>query len=129
MAPLKTTNAPRGTIRGASQQNYVTFTIRAVPLPQDLIQFILDNVHTLKALQQGRKDQPVGDGEQEYDVGGTMLRRPEVKPEQFWEALREKCEAVGGEWAEVVDRIWAFGPQRVGGCILVDKRKTGTHQS
>lgn len=36
---------------------------------------------------------------------------------------------LGGEWADVVDRVWAFGPQRVGSCMLIDSRPGVTSTS
>jgi ribosome assembly protein 1 len=52
MAPPKTPSAPRGTIKGTAAHDLINFTIRAVPLPQDILHFILDNIVTLKKLQQ-----------------------------------------------------------------------------
>jgi ribosome assembly protein 1 len=128
MAPTKTSNAPRGTIKGASTQNFVSFVIRASPIPAPLLEFILDNVATLKKLQHSRKGRQEGEGEEEEeenvpDKYGDIIRKPSVKPEQFWESLQKKCKEVGGEWEGITEKIWAFGPQRAGGCILIDARK------
>ncbi|KAF7768579.1 hypothetical protein Agabi119p4_7822 [Agaricus bisporus var. burnettii] len=54
------------------------------------------------------------------------MRNPSVKPEQFWDALQDKCKEVGGEWEGITDKVWAFGPQRAGGCLLIDARKPKT---
>ncbi|KII86678.1 hypothetical protein PLICRDRAFT_264227 [Plicaturopsis crispa FD-325 SS-3] len=134
MAAPKTPNAPRGTIRGSDSHNLVTFTIRAVPLPETILQFILDNIITLKKLQQERKGGREGEvddeGEEEgVNVHGDIMRKPTVKPEQFWAALQDKCKEAGGEWTGLVDRIWAFGPQNAGGSLLVDARNTSTPYS
>lgn len=51
MAPTKTPGAPRGTIKGTSSQNVVKFTLRAVPLPSPILQYILENADILKRLQ------------------------------------------------------------------------------
>jgi ribosome assembly protein 1 len=132
MAPPRTFNAPRGTIRGTTSQNHVRFTIRTVPLPKDILEFILDNIAPLKLLQlegdSGRSHIPA-DGDVEFDVHDDMFRRPSVKPEQFWDALTEKCNLSGGQWEGLTDKIWAFGPQKAGGCVLVDARNTSTPQS
>ena len=45
-----------------------------------------------------------------------------MKMEEFWTSLAEKCKAAGGEWADIVENIWAFGPQRMGTCLLIDAR-------
>ncbi len=137
MAPTKTPNVPRGTIRGASSNNVVNFSIRAVPLPRVILDFLLDNILTLKKLQQERKaketdksaehtHEPEDDVELDIagvDTQGDLYRKPTVKPEQFWNVLQEKCKEAGPEWSGQIDRIWAFGPHRAGGCVLIDTRR------
>jgi ribosome assembly protein 1 len=129
MAPTKTSGATRGTIKGASTQNIVSFTIRASPIPTPLLEFILDNAATVKKLLHDRNTQQEGkpeDREEEEtmaDQYGDVMRKPSVKPEQFWDALQDKCKEVGGEWEGIIDKVWAFGPQRAGGCLLIDARK------
>ncbi|KIL67943.1 hypothetical protein M378DRAFT_9192 [Amanita muscaria Koide BX008] len=139
MAPSKTPNAPRGTIRGASSHSVVVFTIRAVPLPRTILDFLLDNILILKKLQLERKvkvtnknaeqhREPEKNSEEELfkedvDHQGDFYRKPTVKPEEFWEALQEKCKNAGPDWEDIADKIWAFGPHRAGGCILIDARK------
>ncbi|KAF8644511.1 hypothetical protein AX16_008388 [Volvariella volvacea WC 439] len=140
MAPVKTPGAPRGTIRGAISHNVVQFTIRAVPLPAPILEFVLDNLDVIKRLQNERQSerasaqepdgekqegegQEEGTRQEEDDVYGDVVRKPTVKPDQFWAALQDKCKEVGGDWVSVTDRIWAFGPQRAGGCLLIDGRK------
>ncbi|KAJ6509004.1 translation elongation factor 2 [Mycena sanguinolenta] len=131
MAPTKTPNAPRGSIKGVSSQSIVTFTIRASPLPRIILDFVLNNLATLKILQHDRKGADSDDVDAEGDldsstIDGNIMRQPTVKPEQFWDALREKCQEAGGEWTDITDRVWAFGPQNAGGCILVDSRNSNS---
>jgi ribosome assembly protein 1 len=135
MAPPKTPNAARGTIHGASSHNIVTFSIRSSPLPQVILDFILQNLVTLKNLQLERKggdaavDDTEIDAEDGSNIDGNIVRKPSVQPEQFWDALRGKCQEAGGEWADIVERIWAFGPQNAGGCILIDARNSNSGHS
>jgi ribosome assembly protein 1 len=172
MAPPKIANAPRGTVQGSSVHNLVNFTIRAVPLPEDILGFVMDNLSVLRRLQRERstrdeqtkaslmtennhalsssteedaKQMPRGeettltnvdegaveDAEDELgeDVQADVVRVPTVKPETFWAGLEEKCLAAGGEWANVADKVWAFGPQGAGGCLLIDARKGGVRNS
>ncbi|KAJ7644279.1 P-loop containing nucleoside triphosphate hydrolase protein [Roridomyces roridus] len=124
MAPPKTPNATRGTVHAASSQNIVAFTIRASPLPSIILDFILQNLALLKNLQHGGdasvdQDSDIG----ESNIDGTIVRKPSVKPEEFWDALRGKCQEAGGEWVDAAECIMAFGPQNAGGCILIDARK------
>lgn len=139
MAPTKTPNAPRGTIHGFSSSNIVRFTIRASPLPQTILDFVLQNVSILKKLQNERRAKDSAetqDGEsvegqevEGHEDHGDVVRKPSVGPEQFWNALQDVCKNAGGEWTDVTERIWAFGPQQAGGCLLIDSRKSETHFS
>ncbi|THV03832.1 P-loop containing nucleoside triphosphate hydrolase protein [Dendrothele bispora CBS 962.96] len=136
MAPPKTASSPRGTIKGSSAQGIVNFTIRASPLPRLILEFILKNALILKKLVQERRG---GDGgETEYEQAddlaanndrGDIIQKSDVKPDQFWSELERVCKEAGGEWEKVPEKIWAFGPQKVGGCILIDARKSGGVQS
>ncbi|KAJ6557298.1 hypothetical protein DFH09DRAFT_1163674 [Mycena vulgaris] len=125
----------RGTIHGASSQNIVTFTVRASPLPRLILDFILQNLVTLKNLQHERKGGDAAFEDTEIDeedgsnIDGNIVRKPSVKPEQFWDALCGKCREAGGEWTDIAERIWAFGPQNAGGCILVDARNSSSGHS
>ncbi|KAH9480567.1 Ribosome assembly protein 1 [Psilocybe cubensis] len=131
MAPTKTPNAPRGTIRGTSSQKVVSFTIRASPLPPTIMDFILENLTTWKTLQHDRKVKQ-GQSVDEEDAGdnyGDVIRKPTVTPEQFWDAFDQKCKEVGGEWSDAADKTWAFGPQKAGACLLLDARKPKPYSS
>ena len=66
-----------------------------------------------------------GDEADEVDRQGEIIKRPTVRPEEFWTVLQQKCTEAGGEWASVVERLWAFGPQRAGTCVFVDARGDG----
>ncbi|KIK78164.1 hypothetical protein PAXRUDRAFT_17032 [Paxillus rubicundulus Ve08.2h10] len=129
MAPPRTPNAVRGTIKGASYQNLVAFTLRSVPLPENILLFIQHNLTALRAsLQERRSGVCNGIGNfaieaERHEMRGDMLHIPSVRPEQFWDALEEKCKEAGGEWSDIVDSIWGFGPQSAGSCLLIDSRK------
>ncbi|KAH0832197.1 hypothetical protein J3R83DRAFT_13116 [Lanmaoa asiatica] len=132
MAPPKTPGAARGTMKGGSSQNIVTFTLRSAPLPDSILLFIQQNLATLRLLLQERKstDRGTSGGDSNTVIDGdhpgmqgNLVHVPSVKPEQFWVALKEKCLEAGGEWADIVDRIWAFGPHGTGDCLLIDARK------
>lgn len=132
MAPTKTPNAPRGTIRGTSSNQVVSFTIRASPLPSKILNFVLDNMTTWKTLQHDRKvaqGQSTDEEEEVTDNYGDVVRKPTVAPEQFWDAFSKVCKEAGSEWVDVADRIWAFGPQRAGACLLIDSRKPKPYAS
>lgn len=131
MPPPKSPNVTRGTVKGASSQNLVSFTIRAAPLPHTIHQFILQNLAVLRVLLQERRaadGNTLGEIVSPIEGGRTGMQddifySPSVKPERFWDVLEDKCKEAGGEWSGIADRIWAFGPHGTGGCILIDARK------
>ena len=131
MALTKTPNVPRGTIHGSSSLNIVRFTVRASPLPTPILDFILENTAILKKLLNDKKvrDSQASQDKaimEDVDVHGDIVRKPTVSTEQFWTALQNISDDVGGEWRSIVERIWAFGPQGAGGCLLIDSRKSKT---
>ena len=121
MAPPKTAGAKRGTIRGAAAHNLLNFTIRAVPLPQPIFDFVRENLVLLRRMQQERKsseddqestrvDQTDGveheeEDADEMDLQGEVLKRPTVRAEEFWNVFEEKCKGLGAEWADVPEQI------------------------
>jgi ribosome assembly protein 1 len=138
MLPSKATTGPRGTVVASSSQDAVVFTIRAVPIPSSILEFILDNISVLRRLRRDRdmsEDGTIGsdaldiDEDQPVDVQGDVERTPTVKPEHYWTTLQEKCQEAGGDWTNVTDRIWAFGPHGAGGCLLVDSRVSSSPNS
>jgi ribosome assembly protein 1 len=133
MASPKTKDAPRGTIHGSSTNSLVNYTIRAVPLPLPITSFLQANTATMRRIQPDRRNKHA---EKENDVdetdqvaskqltsemGGEESGSREVKPEEFWEALKAVCEGCGREWKGMEERIWAFGPKRVGANLLLDR--------
>jgi ribosome assembly protein 1 len=131
MLPSKATAASRGTVTASSSQAAATFTIRAIPMPPTILEYILDNISVLRRLQRDRdmlEERTLGsealdlEEEQPIDVQGDVERTPTVKPENYWTTLQERCQQVGGDWADLADRIWAFGPHGAGGCLLIDSR-------
>lgn len=149
MAPPKTPNAPRGTIHGSSAHSLAKFTIRAVPLPEEILSFLRDNLLVLKRLQQERKmreqssesseaeqqksssehQQSNDDLEEGVSMYGDVYRKPTVRIEEFWSKLDSLCKKAGPEWQDISERVWAFGPQSAGGCVLVDAREGGPFSS
>jgi len=132
MAAPKTPGAPRGTVHGSSFQNLVTFTIRAIPLPEPVTDFLRSNLTIVKRLLADRTHSLGESSVEEADEAATIgdiLRIPTVHPDQFWDAFQAKCEEGGPDWAGIADNIWAMGPQAAGECLLIDSRKSQERQS
>ena len=128
MPPTRTPNATRGTIRVAGSLDLVKFTIRASPISRIILNFILDNLVILNKLQRDRtagdphadENTANTDYQRELELQGDVVRTSTVEPDQFWTDLQDICQSVGGEWADITGKIMAFGPQRAGGCMLID---------
>ncbi|WWC89559.1 uncharacterized protein L201_004483 [Kwoniella dendrophila CBS 6074] len=123
MAPPKTAGAPRGTINGSILNGLVTFTVRAIPLPPKIIEFLLSQTSTIGSMMVQKRDQ--GDEEEETqeerDAGeATTEQSRKLTPDQFWTELETMFNKAGPDWAGAADRIWSFGPKRMGANVLLD---------
>ncbi|WFD22365.1 Cytoplasmic GTPase/eEF2-like protein (ribosomal biogenesis) [Malassezia equina] len=120
MALPKTSGAPRGTVHGTALQGAVHFTLRVLPLPSRVTDFLVMNGPTIRRMQRrGRHEEdedvqavPTHDNEEDE------VRRVCVR--QFPEAWRHVLQQAGGEWAEWVEAVYAFGPKHVGPNVLLD---------
>ncbi|KAM0756504.1 translation elongation factor 2 [Meredithblackwellia eburnea MCA 4105] len=122
MAPPKTADKPRGTVIGSVQNGLVTFTVRAIPLPEDIVSFLVANASTIKRLQRDRRAGKGEDDVEEIRAAGDSVEEDKlVAPEEFWSKLSELAKAAGKEWVGLVDEIWSFGPRRVGPNVLIDR--------
>jgi ribosome assembly protein 1 len=133
MAPPKTANATRGTIHGTSAHSIVSFKIRAVPLPSKVTEFLQANQSVIKRLERERLQAEtqesliVSNDEEENMIStttaeGDLIQKPTVRAEDFWEALDQLLDKLGGEWKVSGKRIWAFGPNGSGPNLLLDSR-------
>jgi ribosome assembly protein 1 len=144
MAPPKKPELGRGCVLAVSPSKQLTVKVRVVPLPEAVTDFISKNVGTIKRLQSEKRSagdpksdvevtngslettQPVLSGDAAGEVReGNLLSLKAFKQELtriFNEEVKEDREL----WANVVDRITAFGPRRVGPNILVDATTVNT---
>ncbi|KAK0538540.1 Cytoplasmic GTPase/eEF2-like protein (ribosomal biogenesis) [Tilletia horrida] len=144
MPAPKTEGAPRGTVISSVAGGIVKYTVRGVPLPQDVTRFLLANATTIRRLMQDRERRHPGGAATgdatpaatatataggldagEDDIGhdqalGDDGPRATTK-DKFWAELEQLLAKAGPEWAGVADQIWSFGPRRVGANILVDR--------
>ncbi len=134
MRPTKSPLGRRGTFK-TSSHNTVTCTIRAVPMPESITQFLKMNVSSLRLIQRdlGRSSGHIENTIQPYEdsieegltegvsgaADGGLHQMPPIAYEDFWMALEKIMDAAGPEWKSIVPSIWAFGPNRVGPNLLV----------
>ncbi|KAF6222253.1 hypothetical protein HO133_001339 [Letharia lupina] len=141
MSPPKNKDLPRGTVIGVTTSKQVTVRLRVRPLPDAVTEFLLKNAGAIRRLYSERKEQEEGkkrmtaEGENveeqaeadEISVAATGM----LSLLDFREELRSVfAEAKGQEhiWADVVEKIAAFGPRRTGPNLLIDATQDGTCQ-
>ena len=135
MAPPKTANAPRGTMHGSASHSLATFTVRAVPMPAELTEYLQRNQSIIARLERemhdhvnGNQQQVSREDETEEELAvahGELVQKPTVKLEDFWSTFAEVAKKAGGEWERRASHVWAFGPNRIGQNLLLDCRSEG----
>lgn len=122
MAPPKIKDAPRGTIHGSLFDGLVSFTVRAVPLPPAITDFLLTHPATISSLLSQRTDAQDDSDEarEERQTAEGAAETRVLSATEFWKELEGICKKVGGEWVGAADRVWCFGPKRMGANLLLD---------
>ena len=141
MSPPKNKDLPRGTVIGVTPSKYITVRLRVRPLPASVTEFLKKNGRAIRQLYAERKVDDenkrglTDNDEVAYEHGGV----DEITSNDvgllyildFREKLRSAfAEAKGQEsvWANVVEKIAAFGPRRTGPNLLIDVTQEGTCQ-
>ncbi|KAL2826512.1 P-loop containing nucleoside triphosphate hydrolase protein [Aspergillus cavernicola] len=140
MAAPKNPELGRGGVLAVSASKQLSIRLRVVPLPEAATEFITKHVGTIKRLQsekrtikaEGENDTLPADSTQQVeatDAAGetrdaTLLSLDEFKKDlaKIFEDIKEDKEL----WKNILDKIIAFGPRRVGPNILVDATAVNT---
>ncbi|OGM48859.1 ribosome assembly protein 1 [Aspergillus bombycis] len=140
MAAPKNPDLGRGGVLAVSASKQLSIRLRVVPLPEAVTDYLSKHVGTIKRLQSQRhtaaEDKAANgtpDGTQQVETSdatdeareGSILSLKDFRNELnkiFDEEVKEDKEL----WKDVVDRITAFGPRRVGPNILVDATAVNT---
>lgn len=124
MGPPRTEGAPRGTIRGTAVQGHVSYTIRAVPLPAVIAEFLVANQNTLVQLRR-RSTREIHDPTvaayvrtAAYYHDPNLPNARKVRPQEFFDELAKVMESAGPQWKDRY--VYSFGPQGTGANILID---------
>lgn len=139
MTPPKQPELGRGGILAVSPSKQLSIRLRVVPLPAIATEFFNKHVGTIKRLQQEKRLGPENTSNSE-EVESTQQAEASDATSESREAnvlplreFRQELEKLFGEvkddrdlWTNVVDRIIAFGPRRVGPNILVDATTVNT---
>ncbi|EIT79569.1 translation elongation factor 2/ribosome biogenesis protein [Aspergillus oryzae 3.042] len=140
MAAPKNPDLGRGGVLAVSASKQLSIRLRVVPLPEAVTEYFTKQVGTIKRLQSQRHaaadDKATNgtpDSTQQVETSdatdeareGSVLSLKDFREELnkiFDEEVKEDKEL----WKDVVDRITAFGPRRVGPNILVDATAVNT---
>lgn len=139
MAPPKNPELGRGCVLSVSTSKQMTVRLRVVPLPEAVTDFLTKQAGTVKRLQSNKhatvetKTDPEA-GQQvetpDADAADEALEGNVLSLDEFRKELDEVFNKEVKEdkelWKNVVDRITAFGPRRVGPNILVDSTAVNT---
>jgi ribosome assembly protein 1 len=131
MNPLKDPNLPRGTVVSVTASNMLTMRLRVRPLPSGVVDFLGKNSRAVKRLyseksaeedrqrmiEEGTVDQNGIEEAEQLDIGQALSLS------EFKEQLQAAFKEVKGQrdvWVDVIEKITAFGPRRMGPNILID---------
>ncbi|WFC98912.1 Cytoplasmic GTPase/eEF2-like protein (ribosomal biogenesis) [Malassezia yamatoensis] len=138
MPPPKMSGAPRGTVSGTALNGAFHYTIRAVPLPAEITDFLVINQTTIRKLLRKGRQESEGDDDQDPDDNhssfpsdmrsntekesdGNDQQAKQVSVRYFWDELQKVCDRCGPRWASILDQICAFGPRNIGPNLLIDQ--------
>lgn len=122
---LASEGEPRGTIKVSACGGAITCKVRAKPLPEQITTWLETNAKSIRALGDARAGAGTAGMEEE---AATAAAAKTLSPEAFFAQLQSlftkaasTAKAWDLEWKEagLVERIWAFGPRRVGPNVLL----------
>jgi len=142
MNPPKNKDLSRGTVIGVTTSKQITVRLRVRPLPVAVTVFLEKNAGPIRRLNSEKKAQ--GDGKAEatdtIEAANEEADDDEIPTADtgmlslldFREKLRTTFAEVKDEentWQDVVEKICAFGPRRIGPNLLIDVTHKGTCQT
>jgi len=98
-------------------------TMRAVPLPEEIVKFIEGNNKPggpIRALLEIESEDNDNDNDPQEIQKSEKSKEKDEKIIDFLKRLREMFENNGQKWKAVFNKIVAFGPKRIGANILIN---------
>lgn len=131
MRPPVNKDLGRGVVISRTSSKQVSMSIRVMPLPADVTEFLLKHSDAIRHLYRVRQSsREVEDNENNENaavsdvalVAGNALSIDELKDE-----LQKKLESGRGReiWKNQVSRVAGFGPRRTGPNLLIDATEEG----
>ena len=102
-------NAKKAENFAQTVDSHFALKFSAKPLPQSIVTLILDNPSIMKVLDSLLR--------QELELE-DLIQDVRTQLESFIDQLKEAFDSEDAFWSKLKDRLWAFGPNRVGPCIL-----------
>lgn len=128
MKALVSKEIQRGTASANLANDQISFKLRTCPLPAEVTDYLAANAATVKDIQLSRaRLLEAGHASELEDE--DLETDQEVKPLADFKRDLEGLFAGaddGQDWSDVVDRICAFGPRRVGPNLLVDRTESNS---
>jgi ribosome assembly protein 1 len=126
---------PRGTASievGKGGKGGIKIQLRVRPIPKSVIEFLTNNYIAIKNVASQRRtkdDISEQESSHEIDAVGEKATGRSMSNAEFASELQKAFSAVKGErenWNDIVNKIIAFGPRRIGPNLLLDfSRKVG----
>ncbi|KAL4868060.1 hypothetical protein BDV12DRAFT_209395 [Aspergillus spectabilis] len=139
MAAPKNPELGRGGILAVSASKQLSIRLRVVPLPEVVTDFFTKHVGTIKRLQSEKRTIKEGENgslptdstqqDEATDAAGEAREVALLSLDEFKQELNKTFDEVKEDeelWKDVVDRIIAFGPRRIGPNVLVDATAVNT---
>ncbi|CAI6340896.1 unnamed protein product [Periconia digitata] len=136
MSPPKDPELPRGTVVTATASKQVSLRLRVRPLPPSVTEFLSKNSGAIKRLYSEKRDaeerQRIAEDIPAESSGVEQDGMEEAEQLEtghtlslvdFKKGLEDAFKEAKGQrdiWADVIEKIAAFGPRRIGPNILVD---------
>ncbi|KAF8534097.1 ribosome assembly protein 1 [Trichophaea hybrida] len=134
MSPPKDPNLPRGIVVAVTPSKHITIRIRTRPLPPAVTEFLVQNSASIKSLystkrgqEQAESSEAVEESSEEDRLAQANLKLMEIEEvkQGLQKAFNTAPSKVRDVWADVLDKLTAFGPRRIGPNLLIDNTKEG----
>lgn len=131
MRPPANKDLGRGAVVATTSSKQVTISIRVLPLPVEVTEFLIKNSDAIKRMYSERKveggDEDGDAAEETIAADADLSLGNKLSIEDFRKQLQQKLEGGKGRetWKNRTDQIVSFGPRRTGPNLLIDATADG----
>ncbi|OUM64667.1 hypothetical protein PIROE2DRAFT_68145 [Piromyces sp. E2] len=127
----KKNNLPIGTRIVNTSKNMCTIRIRAVPLPEKVTKFLVEQSETIKRIVEHYDNRRKNNASSEIALDEQKQVKDKNERKKFLDELQKlfdessenSANIIDGNkqfWKDIVSRIWSFGSKRIGPNILIN---------